>query len=419
MGRKLLILVGSLFVIFAFVQNRISSNIFITSERVNEYHSEIHAENISNSVMDFAVTHLIENLNWRDSLTVEDYENADISLSFNDINQYTLNVQTQASYNGKLATTNVELWQVPLSYYAYFTDIEPNNIYFIGPNIIPGLPGDILNGPVHTNGVMRMVGNPVFNGPVTTPNMWVGHPSFTNNPEFNGTTDFNAPQEFLHQADYSGLINAAQNSNLAFNSDIAVRFLANGNIQIRDYPNGPENVYHASDLANGNGVIASTGTIHVKGTVNGSYSVYSTEDIIIDGDLLYNEDPVQNPNSTDMLGLVSEKNVRVHQNAHQDNGTQNVNVHASIVAKGSSFGADAHDSGSPRGNLNLLGGIIQVERGPVGTFNSNAGTSTGYMKNYNYDTRFQETVPPFFPRRQQYGIRSWFTTVSTDYSNPL
>src|SRR5699024_5046484 len=46
----------------------------------------------------------------------------------------------------------------PFSICSYFTVIEPT-IYFVT--------GDILNGPVHTNGTIHIDGDPIFNGPVT------------------------------------------------------------------------------------------------------------------------------------------------------------------------------------------------------------------------------------------------------------
>lgn len=59
-----------------------------------------------------------------------------------------------------------------------------------------------------------------------------------------------------------------------------------------------------------------------------------------------------------------------------------------------------------RGNLRVLGGIIQKKRGPVGTFNGNA-LQSGYNKDYNYDARMMNNPPPFFPTTGQFDVLSW------------
>ena len=58
--------------------------------------------------------------------------------------------------------------------------------------------------------------------------------------------------------------------------------------------------------------------------------------------------------------------------------------------------------------LNLLGGVIQNQRGAVGTFNpSTYAQVTGYSKNYVYDPRMANTPPPYFPTTGGYDVLSW------------
>jgi Tfp pilus assembly protein PilX len=47
------------------------------------------------------------------------------------------------------------------------------------------------------------------------------------------------------------------------------------------------------------------------------------------------------------------------------------------------------------GNLNIVGSLAQVFRGPVGTFCGNT-IASGYAKNYTYDSRLQYLQPPYF-----------------------
>ena len=63
---------------------------------------------------------------------------------------------------------------------------------------------------------------------------------------------------------------------------------------------------------------------------------------------------------------------------------------------------------SPKGNLTVYGGIIQDERGPVGTFDGRSGTKlSGYSKNYSYDPRLITAPPPFMPTTGDYVTLSW------------
>jgi len=87
------------------------------------------------------------------------------------------------------------------------------------------------------------------------------------------------------------------------------------------------------------------------------------------------------------------------------NAPTDVNVHAVLMsgtdqirvegyAKAGGNGSFERDQGS----FNLLGGMIQENRGVFGTFNSNNDTRRGYDRVYTYDPRMLEGVaPPFFP----------------------
>jgi hypothetical protein len=68
-------------------------------------------------------------------------------------------------------------------------------------------------------------------------------------------------------------------------------------------------------------------------------------------------------------------------------------------AVNSSVNVQNYSSGSPRGYVNLIGGIIEEYYGAFGTFNSSTGApQTGYGRNFKYDRRMSRGfAPPFFP----------------------
>jgi hypothetical protein len=67
-------------------------------------------------------------------------------------------------------------------------------------------------------------------------------------------------------------------------------------------------------------------------------------------------------------------------------------IDAAILSTHHSFIVDNFKCGAQLGELNVWGSIAQFWRGPVGT----GGSSTGYIKNYNYDDRLATAQPPEF-----------------------
>jgi hypothetical protein len=142
------------------------------------------------------------------------------------------------------------------------------------------------------------------------------------------------------------------------------------------------------------------GTVYLNGgKVTGRLTIASENDMTVGGNITYTTDPVAHPTSTDALGLLSYDDIYVGTSA-----PNNLTIDAAIMATGASsaanspgsFGVNNYNSGSPRGNLNVYGGIVQEVRAPVATVN-NGSVVTGYSKNYSYDPRFINTPPPYYP----------------------
>jgi hypothetical protein len=78
---------------------------------------------------------------------------------------------------------------------------------------------------------------------------------------------------------------------------------------------------------------------------------------------------------------------------------QDLTVHGVLMASTGTVAVDNYKTITPRGNINLLGGIIENSYGGFGTFNSSSGTYTsGYGREFTYDKRMASGVsPPYFP----------------------
>jgi hypothetical protein len=154
--------------------------------------------------------------------------------------------------------------------------------------------------------------------------------------------------------------------------------------------------------ANG-AIFVNSGTLSVSGTVHGAATIGASGDIFVTDNLTYASDPRTNPSSTDVLGIISESDVVVDADA-----PNTMEIDGCVMAMGTSFMVQNWSSGSPKGVLTVYGGIIQQERGPVGTFNGSTGQKvSGYSKAYAYDSRLQGTPPPYMPTTGDYITLSW------------
>ncbi len=439
MGRALLLLTSGLLIIYGItfktVNERQAGSGIVT--RSADYVNNMQARNMTASLVDLALREIDKNQaesdpwydGWGGSFVRTDYLGGDtVSVtgydqsmtgtsgypsdnnvtSFGGWDEYRVLLDGQTNMgDGKIIKTEVLMQQDSFSKYSYFTDQEPSYIYFFDQ--------DTLTGPVHTNGTLHIAGSPTFNGYITSPNMWEGHTSYSNDPQFNGGSNFNADAKTLPgtgSEQINKLTQAAFNSNLRFENEIQVIMNVSGSsgeITIMEKTGSDWSTaarYKLEEREYDHGVISSTQRIELQGTLKGQLTVHSETQIDIMGDLLYNTDPLVDSTSTDLLGIVSEGNIQLDINAHTANGSQDVYIQASLMALNNSFYVEDYSSGDPRGTIYLLGGLIQKERGAVGTF-SGGSVASGFSKNYKYDTRFKTSVPPYFPRESEFSIVYW------------
>ncbi|HKJ66602.1 MAG TPA: DUF4900 domain-containing protein [bacterium] len=408
MGRASLLLVTGMIIIFGMVQIGINGKISMAKERSSDYFEQVQAKNIANSLVERAIRKIKDNLAWRAGIQEDAYLSGSGDLQIFDastdssLGPNELLIASTGAVGNIAMDVEVRLRRTSFSKYSYFTDREPG-IYFIT--------GDTVKGPLHTNGTMHISGRPVFTGRVTSPNMWQG----SGDPEFLGGSSFGS-QEVNLPTNLDNLKNAVSSGGLQLDRTSRVEFQPDSTIDVYEWSGGwgwwggswsGPTTYNQADIGS---VISSTEDVYVKGVVNGPVTLHSEDDIIIDGDITYQDDPRDNPDSDDMLGLISERKIIVDRDAHLDHGTQDLTIHASLMALGNTFTVENYGSGHPRGSLNILGGVIQEVRGAVGTFisgGSNPVLRSGYMKVYEYDQRFLNRWPPHFPVSDTYSILAW------------
>ena len=435
MGRGLLIIVSGLFIVYGIIQNNLNQRQSSITQFSATYAEKTKAETIANTMADMAFAEInnapTDTAAGRFSQTEVLGGTGSVSLRrerpfASEGNPFVVHkiLTARGTYQGETVEIEVRTRRREFSRYSYFTVIEPI-IYFTD--------GDVLNGPVHTNGTIHVNGDAEFNGPVTAANGCDGCSS--HDPDFNGEKDLNADEIDL-PVEVPELAQEASANGLRFTDDkVKVEFKNDGTANItnyqqtgsqtkcvertywgyctetKDFPvyseTGSTQNYDLQDPSF-NGIISASEKMEVEGTLNGDVTLHSEKDVEIMGDVRYDhlENPPENPDPAkeDFLGIVSEGHTIVDKEAHETDGSEDLDIHASIMAlaEDGSFYVEDYDEGSERGQLNLLGGLIQYERGAVGT-----SANTGYLKNYTYDERFLGRAPRGFPPSDIYDFVSW------------
>jgi hypothetical protein len=123
-------------------------------------------------------------------------------------------------------------------------------------------------------------------------------------------------------------------------------------------------------------------------------TIGAASNIVIDGNITTAADGVGNPTGSATMGLVANNFVRVMHGC-TSNQLANPVIDAAILALDHSFIVDNWSCGGSSGNLTVHGAIAQQFRGPVGQVGSGGGVANGYAKNYSYDDRLANILPPY------------------------
>lgn len=416
MGRALLILSLGMFTLFGITQISEFGRMKVIANRNNTQAKQAQALYIASSVADMAIQRLRDNYSNRDDIQINGYLDGEGSVKIYDTNssslpptssvssldQYEVLLMCEGKYKGQIRNIEILLTIPSFSRYAYFTNLERmangQRIYFYD--------NDVINGPVHTNGVFSMYGSPTFNGEVTSIGDWEGSGRngrrlSTDKPQFNkGFSILDGPIELPDASQLNELKDESIRNGIHYDKNLILEFEGDKVVVSERLWTGGARWLETRDLSSFNGIISSSGKIYMRGVVDGQVTVHAQDDVVITGDLKYKDDPLTTP-SNDILGIISEKNVIVDKNAHRAEGYKDLQIDATIMALDESFTVEDYTNGS-RGTLNLLGGIVQQRRGAVGLV-----SGEGYSKNYRYDARLSKIYPPFFPRASRFDIVYW------------
>jgi hypothetical protein len=179
-----------------------------------------------------------------------------------------------------------------------------------------------------------------------------------------------------------------------FKADTRIRFLPNGSYWWEDNKPGTSQ-YRAEPPGQPVYFIAARGvTLYVQGVVAGKVVVYSPQGIVIEGSLTYANDPREDPDSADYLGLVSDKDIAIAY--PRVTGPDDLDIHAALFAKRRFVVMNFQHSGS--GTLRIFGSLA------AGTMTA---TEPRYAMRLEHDGRFQHLRPPGFPAMNRFAAEGW------------
>lgn len=154
---------------------------------------------------------------------------------------------------------------------------------------------------------------------------------------------------------------------------------------------------------------ANRAVLHVRGTVDGSVTVYSPARIVIEGTLRYAADPRADGGSDDFLGLVSDRNIEIA--APRVTGRGDLEVQAALYARRRFVVIDA----DPAAHSSMRIAMLDTPRRSSDTLliygsltaGSISETEPRYATRIEFDSRFEHVRPPGFPQTDRYEIEAW------------
>lgn len=432
-GKAVLLVVVGFTIIFLTLGLNLNRSATKAVTNATDFYENNVAHDIAVSGANFAANQIFLDPTWTDGYSNVDYQGGEFDVSIEIVNSFKniRRIISTGTFDGHTATVKITLQPSKFSKFGYYSVTEPAGIYWTT--------GDTVWGPFHTQDYIRVSGDPVFMGKATTKYGIQYDPvskNIGNNPEFNGGYEQGVDLP-MPPSGVTDIAAAAANGGIKITGQSVVYLTFNGNNITYQYGNnGQPTTVPASQFAP-NGVIYVEGAdVRLKGTITGQYTIATSSitttittggggrrgrgrgrtqtitqggNVYLDGDVTYSSNPLTNPNSTDMLGIVAENNVYISDNSQNNN---NINIDAAIYCQNGSFTAENYNRRPVSGTINLLGGITQNTRGAVGTFsiNHHSGINivSGFNKSYRYDERLMYSFPPSFPNTGSFEIVSWY-----------
>ncbi|HKP95151.1 MAG TPA: hypothetical protein VJ385_05275, partial [Fibrobacteria bacterium] len=254
--------------------------------------------------------------------------------------------------------------------------------------------GDTIDGPVHSNTRFAIAGSPIFTDPVfemgDVKDGFILHPEFTATPKLaSGKPQGGEKYRFDNMSSLIRNVPPAQK--IRPDPGLVLSITFKGPLMELSYRDRTVKDVYSTPITRAipkEGGLFVDGEVEVKGTLSKSLTLGASGDIVITGDLAYSgSDPITaKPKETSPvhLGLISEKNVLVHQVQTREEAGTGIRINASIVAMDKSFEVTNMQAHSwDMGTMHFWGTIAQVERGGIGALKVR-DLFRGYHKDWHF-----------------------------------
>lgn len=415
-GKVSLILVMSFSVLFAlFGRNILNSSVQVT-ENFSEYYSNARAHSVAISGANMAINRLFLDKNWMAGYKNVPFSSGILNVKIDTLGYDSRKITSVGEYNGKERTVEIVL--------------EPENFAIFGNfyNVMGGVwwaTGDTLQGRFHTNDYLNCYGDPVFMGPTTTAKTIKLYDKYSH-PEFHGGKKEKIdpiPLEFdtsvIRIAAYTNGKIFRDTTNKGKATYVDLNFQSDGTVTYKlkigtGAWTAPKNV-PLNSLAPNGVIYVEKGNIIVQGTLNGRATIVASQkgpdaslgQIQIANSIQYAVNPLDDPTSDDMLGMIAENKVRVL----FDNSRGDINIHGSIFSQKDGLVIDSYSSYTKAYKMNFVGGMIGHKVQPTAKYKLVAGKwvpVNGYSYVHKFDKRFIKVRPPYFPGTKYYRVVSWY-----------
>lgn len=411
-GKASLLVVAGLSLVFLVIAQNFGNISNRAVDNYLEYHAETVAHNIAVSGANIAADSVYWNSGWEGTFS-RDFQGGNLDITVDIVNAATgyREITSRGTFNGISNEVKIRIAPSSFSEYAYYSTWERGspgggNIWWTG--------NDVVWGPFHTQDDLRVYRHPRFLGERTSHKgrLIYYDRKRKDKPIITGKYEPGKSIEIPEHAVKDLLPQAAGGHIFAGNDTVYITF-DRDSLRYRYSYNGTDSAKYLPTMAPNGLIYARDCVVRLQGVVKGQYTIACDSStgvpgkgtIWLDDNIVYDQDPTVDPSSTDLLGIVAENYVYITDN-NANSYNHDINIQASIFCENWGFGADKYKTRSVSGDINLLGGIQQNYRQPVGTF-GHGGIQSGFAKKYRYDSRLAFMSPPFYPGTGGFRIVSW------------
>lgn len=374
------------------------------------YYDNTIAHNIAVSGANMAATQVYLNKAWMSGYNNIPFSGGTLDVKVESAGLSKIRITSVGRYDGISKKVVVLIQPSNYAKFCYYIEVFPSNTFLFT--------GDTITGHFHTQDILNVKGSPVFKGKASARgglNMLPNQPA--TNPRFLGgflsgidiqLGEMNLDMEGIASSGgklFSGASGQAM--------DVGLTFLDDGSVRIRTRPLGgswsADSTARLSLLAQNGLLYVNNGNLYLKGTLNGAVTVVaeqvspSTGNVYIEDDIVYKNNPLDDSRSTDMLGIVCDHKILVLDNAAN---RSDVNICATILSYNNGLGLE-NENMPYSGTLRVFGGLIEHQARITGRLNGSNQIVNGYHEKIEFDERFLNTFPPYFPATGKLEIVSW------------